>query len=85
MIMLKLVLQNISVYWMHHEVILNIESIMNHLLWVGSQLQDKIHLVCWSTLARPIEEGGWGFINTSTFNKELIIKNMWREVSRNGV
>lgn len=32
-----------------------------------------------------MDKGGWHFIDTSTFNKALIIKNTWREVSGNGM
>lgn len=90
MVMMKSMLQNISIYCIHlylmpWEIIHNIESIMSYFLCAGTQLQEKVHMVRWSTLVRPMEKGGWGFIDTSTFKKDLTLKNMWREVSENGV
>lgn len=83
MMMLKVVLQNITVYWMHlfllpREVIKKMESIVGRSIWVGTLLHGKYHLVKWSLIARPIEEGGWGIIDPFAFNTVMIIKNMWR-------
>jgi len=88
--MMKSALHNISIYWMHlylmpREIIHNIEANMRCFLWVGTQLHERNHMVRCSTLPKLVGEGGWNFIDTSAFNKSLIIKNMLREVSGNGV
>ena len=60
-----------------------IQSIMGHFIWSGvhnGEKKGKMHLVQWYLIARPVEDGGWGIIGS--FNMALIIKNMWRYVTR---
>lgn len=57
---------------------------MGKFLWAGPRAKDKLHLTKWVLIMRPIEEEGWEYIlDISNFNKELVIKNLWQEISGN--
>lgn len=90
MTLIRSFLQNISVYWMHLfllplEVCKKINEIMVRFLWSSTELTGKIHLVKWKVIARPIDEVGWGIMDTHNFNCALIIKSLWRAASDNGI
>lgn len=67
------------------KIIKKIQSIMGHFMWDGKLSRGKYHLIKWLQIARPIQEGRWGITDPATFNSALIIKNMWRTVSRSGI
>jgi len=58
---------------------------MGQFIWNGKLSLGKYHLVKWSHIARPIKEGGLRIMDPVAFNSALIIKNMWREVSRSRI
>lgn len=73
MTLIKFVLQNISVYCMHFfmlpmEILHKIESILVRFLWSGHNQMGKMHLVRWKVIARPVADGGWGILDTFSFN-----------------
>lgn len=88
--LVRYVLQNILVYWMHlfllpMEVCHKNDEIMARFIWSGTEMKGKIHLVRWKAIARSTVEWGWGIQNTHNFNCALIIKSLWRASSEKGI
>jgi len=82
MVMIKVVLKGIIVYWMHlfhflMSIIHKINSTIIDSLWVVSGCKNKLHLSKLDSICTPID-GGWGIKHTHTFNLVLLIKNLWR-------
>lgn len=68
LILIKSVLQSISVIWMHlfmlpKEIIHRINAIIARFLWAGSSQVRKFHLVHLFVLACSIEAKGWGILD----------------------
>lgn len=55
-----------------------LEKIMRHFLWNGTDTKRGQNLVRWEKIIRPIEEGGLGITNIKDKNKALLAKWIWR-------
>jgi len=82
-ILVKVVLESIYVYWISLENIpksvLNcIRRRMFSFLWTGNKFNEGMHLVSWKKLAKPKKTGGWGIKNIFSFGKALAAKSLWR-------
>lgn len=78
------------VYWMHLFLspvynIKMIKSIMAHFLCLGTRGAHKYHLVCFDTISRDNESGGWGILDVRVFGWELSIKSSWRTLYGKGL
>lgn len=83
LILVKVVLQQITVYWAYLYILPNknlrkIKKIMANFIWGGGRDKRAIHLVKWDCLTIPIESGGWGILDMEVFGNSLIIKSLWR-------
>jgi hypothetical protein len=81
-IMLKMVLESQSIYWMAVELIpkfiLNqIRKLCFNFLWNGNNTTSHIHLCSWEALSRPKSSGGWGLRNLAHFNTSLLANTLW--------
>jgi hypothetical protein len=81
--LVKLVLENILVYWLLLSRIprLVLELIRRRIfrfLWSSHKEKERFHLVKWDRLARPKEFGEWGIKNIFHFGKSLATKSLWR-------
>lgn len=90
LILIKAVLQSLSVYWMHlymlpMEIIHKTDAILARFLWSGKEPSCKIHLARLSLLAKAIDQGRWGILDALSFNRALICKSLWRALSCRGI
>ncbi|GMP84262.1 hypothetical protein CsSME_00037854 [Camellia sinensis var. sinensis] len=81
--LIKSMLSSLPVYYlslfkMHVSVIKELESIQAKLLWGGSDLKRKIHMVKWSDVTRRRDAGGLGIRSLSVMNLHLLVKWWWR-------
>lgn len=63
MTLVRFILQNIYVFWMHlfmrpMEICHKIDDIMARFIWLGTEMKGKIRLARWKAIARSIEIGG---------------------------
>lgn len=58
---------------------------MDNFIWSGTNLKGKLHMVIWKVIVKPIDEGEMGILDTHSFNKELIINNLWRVVTKESI
>jgi RNase P subunit RPR2 len=66
MILIKSVLQNLSIYWISlakvpAKIKSNICQICTSFLWKGARKSTGFHLVKWEMVSRRKVLGGWGF------------------------
>ena len=81
MILVKVVLEIIHVYWLTLAKIpsstLNvIRRLMLRFLWTSNKSKEGFHLSSWKTLSSPKHLGGWGFKKLPCFAKELSLKKL---------
>jgi hypothetical protein len=86
-ILVKMVLEGQSVYWMSMEalprIVLNrIRKLMFQFLWSGHSDAQHYHLCRWEVLSRPKNLGGWGFHNLTIFNQALNAITLWRVLTQ---
>jgi len=65
-------------YLILKEIIQKINKILARFLWAGKIIAKKYHLVCFSSIERPIQSGGWGILDKECFNISLVTKKNWR-------
>lgn len=63
------------------EIAKKMDSIMAGFLWSSLYQEGKFHLVRCDTMVRPVEQRGWGILDSRNLNRALIIKKMWRVMS----
>lgn len=89
-ILIKSVLHSLSVYWIHlymfpMEIIHKIDVILDLFLCFDKESSYKIHLARLSFPAKVVDKGGWGIMDTLSFNRDLICKSLWRGLSCRGI
>jgi hypothetical protein len=82
-ILVKVVLESIYVYWISlakipKSVLNNIRRRMFSFLWTGKKVNEGMHLISWKKLAKPKKTGGWGIKIYFSFGKALAAKSLWR-------
>ena len=87
--MIQAVISQMMVYWGHlyylpDGVIKMINHIIAKFLWGDSQCSHKIHLCKLDTLTVPKKFGGWGLLDVHLFSHALLIKSLWRALTRSG-
>jgi hypothetical protein len=55
-----------------------LERLQRNFLWGGINEENKFHLVKWSTVCSPLQNGGLGIRNMCRFNQALLGKWLWR-------
>lgn len=81
-IMIKVVLQGISVYWLHLfllPVVIThkINAIFANFLCFGPGQAKTFHLIKLGSLSHPLDLGGLGIMDTKQFNMALLSHNLW--------
>jgi len=81
--MLKVVLISILVYWMHlfhipQAIINKIDSIIAKFFWSGVGAVRKYCLTGLKNIARSVQKGGCGNIESCSFNLALLVASIWR-------
>jgi hypothetical protein len=56
----------------------NFDSLRSKFFWEGAGPKCKNHMVNWSTVCRPKDQGGLGLLNTKHMNIALLLKWVWR-------
>ena len=85
LVLLKVVLQSIPIYWdsiayIPKGISMKIRKKYLSFMWTTSKQSEGIPLVKWSTIVLPKSKGGWGIKNTKLFCKALAAKLLWRMV-----
>lgn len=86
----KAVLSTIPLYSMQVAVIpkhtcKEIEKICRRFIWGQQDGRDKIHLINWTRLCQPKEEGGLGIKKMKTMNKAFVMKLAWGIAQENNM
>jgi hypothetical protein len=55
-----------------------LEKLQRDFLWCGMEEKPKFHLVSWSQICAPLQDGGLAVRNLRSFNKALLGKWLWR-------
>lgn len=81
LILIKSVLQSITIYWMHiykipKGTVKRINSIIANFLWSGVGADRKTYLIRLEVLACRVDKGGWNIKDLERFNMALLIKNI---------
>jgi hypothetical protein len=89
-VLVKSVLESLSVFWMSMERIpCNILSKLCKLsfafLWSGQNEKHHFHLCRWDILSRPKKVGGWGLKNLTFFNTALLANTLWRVLTHDSI
>jgi hypothetical protein len=90
LVLIKVVLMGLSVYWMSMSAILisvlgKLRQIIFSFLWSGCKEKNRPHLINWESLAKPKSAGGWGIKHLASFNKALLEKTLWRGLTTDGI
>ncbi|KAJ9536498.1 hypothetical protein OSB04_un000335 [Centaurea solstitialis] len=80
------VLQSLQLYWMEifllpSGVVHEIESLFRDFLWAQGDSSKGRCKVAWAMVCRPKECGGLGFRRLATWNRALVVKNIWSLLS----
>ncbi len=81
--LIKSTLSNIPTYFLSlfpipAGVARRLEKLQRDFLWCGLEDQPKYHLVKWSQICCPIQNGGLAIRDLRCFNKTLLGKWLWR-------
>jgi hypothetical protein len=81
--LIKSTLSNLPSYYLSlfplpTSVARRLEKLQRDFLWGGMGDEHKYHLVNWQQICAPLQHGGLGIRNLSTFNKALLGKWLWR-------
>ena len=79
LVLIKLVLEEILVYWMSlawipKSILEKTRKICAKFLWIGKKKHLILPWVKWDQIARPKSMGGWGIKNINLFAKALATK-----------
>ncbi|KAK4383991.1 putative ribonuclease H protein [Sesamum angolense] len=85
--LIKSVLMSLNVYWamafiLPKGVIREVEKRMRYFLWKGNSTVGYPK-VAWSSVCRPIEEGGLGIRDILALNKALMCRHLWNVIQDN--
>jgi hypothetical protein len=83
LILVKVVLEGLPVYWLSvtripREILDKIHRRIFSFLWTGKKDKESVHLVAWNKLVCPKSDGGWGLRNLNVFGTALAEKSLWR-------
>ena len=83
LVLVKLVLQNMSVYWLSlakvpAKIIQKISQTFSRFLWKGAKKPTSFHLVSLDKITKPKALGGWGIRNLKCFAQPLAAKSLWQ-------
>ena len=59
---------------LHHEV----TKLLSRFFWAGENNKQKYHMVKWSEICKPKDQGGLGVISSKRMNIALLSKWLWR-------
>ena len=90
LILVKMVLEAIQVYWMAlawipKSILNKTKRIYSNFLWTGKKDQRVLPWVKWDQIARPKGLGGWGLKKLLLFEKSLAAKVGWRLISTHSI
>ena len=90
LVLIKAVFTNIPVFWLALvpipiSILRKLKSLIFDFLWGKKGDKKKFHLVEWTTLSKPISQGGWGIKNLEWFSISLRIKSFWHVLCSNGL
>jgi hypothetical protein len=90
LVLVKVVLQSILVYWLSlakvpASTLHKIQQLMANFLWRGANKTTGFHLSKWKNIAIPKEFGGWGIRNIFWIAKSLAAKSCWRGIFGNSL
>ena len=82
LVLIKLVLESLPVYWnsimaIPRGVMDKIRRLSFKYLW-----SKGVHLVKWVAIAAPKEMGGWGLKDLNLFGKTLAVNSLWNFFSK---
>uniref|UniRef100_A0A453AFR0 Reverse transcriptase zinc-binding domain-containing protein n=1 Tax=Aegilops tauschii subsp. strangulata TaxID=200361 RepID=A0A453AFR0_AEGTS len=60
--------------FLHHEV----TKLLSRFFWAGENNKQKYHIVKWSEICKPKDQGGLGVISSKRMNIALLSKWLWR-------
>lgn len=80
--LVKSILSSIHVYWfsifiLPQKLIKKIESMLASFLWSGELKTIYNAKVSWKEIACSVKEGGLGVMDIYTWNKSLVMKQIW--------
>jgi hypothetical protein len=83
LMLIKSTLSNIPTYLLSlfpipSSVANRLERLQRNFLWGGINEEKKFHLVKWSLVCSPVQNGGLGIRNLRSFNQALLGKWLWR-------
>jgi hypothetical protein len=81
--LIKSTLSNLPMYYLSlfpvpMSVAKRMEKIQREFLWGGMGDDQKLNLVSWNQICRPLRAGGLGIRNVHKFNQALMGKWLWR-------
>ena len=90
LVLIKVVLPSLPVYWMAlipipSSVLDKLRYLIISFLWGSSVEQKKFHLVDWQTLSKPISLGGWGIKHMGLFSLSIRLKSFWMALTGTGI
>jgi ribonuclease HI len=89
LILIKVVLESLPVYWMALAhipvtVLRSLRQLIFSFLWSGSNKSSGYHLCNWEVLSKPKLMGGWGLRNLPFFYRALSANTLWRILMKPG-
>lgn len=90
LILVKVVLENLPIYWLSIAkipklVLERIIKLMFSFLWMDNRKKEGVHLMNQERLYLPKSVGGWGIKNIFHFEKALAAKSLWRGLFKKGI
>jgi hypothetical protein len=87
LILIKVVLESLPVYWMtlahiSVTVLTKLRRLSYDFLWAGNKTKKCYHLCNWQIIAKPKQLGGWGLRNIFIFYRALATNTLWRALMK---
>ena len=67
-----------SFYSLHESLHKEIAKIQSRFYWAGEHDKQKYHMVSWSDICKPREQGGLGIMCSKWMNIALLSRWLWR-------
>lgn len=65
---------------LHHEI----GSVQARFFWAGEGDKQKYHMVCWTDICKPRDQGGLGIMSSKRMNLALLTRWLWRIANGDG-
>uniref|UniRef100_A0A452ZZZ2 Reverse transcriptase zinc-binding domain-containing protein n=1 Tax=Aegilops tauschii subsp. strangulata TaxID=200361 RepID=A0A452ZZZ2_AEGTS len=82
--LISLLMYIMGFYSLHESLHQEVTKLLSRFFWAGENNKQKYHMVKWSEIYKPKDQGGLGVISSKRMNIALLSKWLWRIQTEEG-